>query len=256
MQCDVFDRRLNDLLDRRASPASDPLVRDHVACCERCRTVLRVQGQLNGVVQRLEKPVVESEVVSNRILAAAVDAEKDSCRRIRENSGVFCVAPKSHDFGYAIGQRFVPLLHLSRRCAAVMPALAALLLLGVVGWLFRHTQHEIARSPSLVQNTVTDESASALGGQARPTDPISWPSQTSMLAMHQPLLGLQLLSQVDLSDTYSLVSKDIDVPRLNTKWMTVLAHEMAPVQQSMASALNLLRRTLASFSPDETSIDG
>ncbi len=209
MQCEAFDRRLNDLLDRRASPASDPRVRKHVACCERCRTILRVQGKLDGVVQRLEMPVVEPEVVSNRIPAAAV-----------------------------------------------MPALAALLLLGVAGWLFRHTQHEIARSPSLVQSTVTDESASALGGQARPTDPISWPSQTSMLAMHQPLLGLQLLSQADLSDTYSLVSKDIDVPRLNTKWMTVLAHEMAPVQQSMASALNLLRRTLASFSPDETSIDG
>ncbi len=98
MQCEAFDRRLNDLLDRRASPASDPLVRDHVACCQRCRTVLRVQGQLTGVVQRLEMPVVEPEVVSNRIPAAAVNAVKDSCSRIRENSGILGVAPKSHDW--------------------------------------------------------------------------------------------------------------------------------------------------------------
>ncbi|MCZ6698584.1 MAG: TetR/AcrR family transcriptional regulator [Planctomycetota bacterium] len=41
---------------------------------------------------------------------------KDSCSRIRENSGVWGVAPKSHDFGYVIGPRFFPLPNRSRRC--------------------------------------------------------------------------------------------------------------------------------------------
>jgi len=52
-----------------------------------------------------------------RMLTITGNAVNDFCSRIRENSGVFGVVPKSHDFGYAMGPRLFPLSNRSRRCS-------------------------------------------------------------------------------------------------------------------------------------------
>ena len=51
--------------------------------------------------------------------ALSVNAVQDFFSRIRENSGVIGVAPKSLDFGYVIGPPFFPLPNPLRRCLSV-----------------------------------------------------------------------------------------------------------------------------------------
>jgi len=41
MHCQQFEQRINDLLDDRESPSSDPAVRAHARHCSHCSELLR-----------------------------------------------------------------------------------------------------------------------------------------------------------------------------------------------------------------------
>ncbi len=220
MRCRAFDQRLDDLLDRRESPNADSLLQAHASCCPRCSTLLHAHGQLLTTMNNVSLPVVVNKTTSAEHLPAN----------------------------------------------PVGLTLAVLTLLGVAAWFCQPAANQVARVsghlPNVPQARLSVEHhPSAASVRRVDTDRENSPTTIgSVAAIHHPLLGLQLLSQTDWTNTFASVTAAIgpavEVPRLETRWMTAVAHEMAPVHKSMSSTLNFLRRTLSSSTEKTSSIDG
>ena len=154
-----------------------------------------------------------------------------------------------------IGRPVVP----APRVATVVPAVAALLFLCLTAWLvFRHQQPIAPMLPVTVAQSESFHREPILPVRPRRDQ------QTFAMAVHQPLWGLQLISQADWSGTMSsvgaVVGPELKVPSLETQWINTVANEMAPapVRDSMTSTFNLLRRVVSPSSSemDETLMDG
>jgi len=68
--------------------------------------------------------------------------------------------------------------------------------------------------------------------------------------VHQPLLSIRLLSQADWSKAmdHQQVPFGAQIPEMDTAWLKVVSDGMVPVQQSMSSTLDLIRRSITSSS--------
>ena len=77
------------------------------------------------------------------------------------------------------------------------------------------------------------------------------PPRADGYLVHQTLVGLRLLSMGNWSTTINSVSKPFGakIPQVDTEWVDVVADGMSPVQESVTSTLNLLRRTFAAGRP-------
>ncbi len=51
MRCEQFEQRLNGLLDRRAIPSRDPLLRAHAHACSQCARLLRHEEELSEFLE-------------------------------------------------------------------------------------------------------------------------------------------------------------------------------------------------------------
>ena len=137
-------------------------------------------------------------------------------------------------------------------------AVAALLLLSLTtGWL----AFQRSASKEVTRLTPNDHLQSMSSSVAPPPLDLQRTDRLTVVALHQPIFGLQLLTQADWSGTVSSVSAamapSIAVPELEleTQWMDVVAGEMAPVRDSMNSTFKLLRHALLASSPKKT-VDG
>lgn len=56
MQCDAFETRLQQLLDRRQAPDRDPALQIHAACCTECHALLQAQQLLLHGLELYDMP--------------------------------------------------------------------------------------------------------------------------------------------------------------------------------------------------------
>ena len=68
--------------------------------------------------------------------------------------------------------------------------------------------------------------------------------------VHQPLLSIRLLSQADWSKAmdHQQVPFGAQIPEMDTAWLKGVSDGLVPVQQSMSSTLDLIRRSITSSS--------
>ena len=139
MRCDEFDVRLNQVLDRRWSPESDPQLRHHARVCLSCREQLA------------------------------------TTRRLLDGLDMLDVPPLADDFALRVVSQVVPASHAQPRSSwfSWSVAVAALLLIGLLPgyWLLRQSTRPVATNalePAVDSQALAyaDSSASASGDRA------------------------------------------------------------------------------------------
>ena len=79
MQCEAFETRLNQLLDRRERPEVDDYLLAHAQRCEACRELLAVQELLFDGLELLERPEVSGRF-AQRVVTSAASSRRSSAR--------------------------------------------------------------------------------------------------------------------------------------------------------------------------------
>lgn len=89
MQCDEFDARLDNLLDRRSLPADDLRLQRHARVCPRCRDQLTTTVRLLSGLDLLEVPPLRSDF-AQRVVQEVVPASQT--RRVWWSPSAIAVA--------------------------------------------------------------------------------------------------------------------------------------------------------------------
>ena len=93
MNCQQFDRRMQRELDRRGSPAANPLLRRHAETCESCRRRLDLWAEIERVLPGPStKPDRRAAKVGDAGLPASGEDVPRSDRRRREAAGGWALA--------------------------------------------------------------------------------------------------------------------------------------------------------------------
>lgn len=69
MRCDEFESRLEEILDERLSPASDPLLKEHAALCAECRHRAAAYESMLVGLGLCQAPSWDDPELSERVLA-------------------------------------------------------------------------------------------------------------------------------------------------------------------------------------------
>lgn len=128
----------------------------------------------------------------------------------------------------------------TRRFAAV--AAAVVLLIAFVNWPRAKREIEIQQISSTSPSNIKPS-----------TDVVHTPGAPPYL-VHQPLVSLRLLSMGDWTQTMNQVelSFGAELPDVQTEWMSAVATSMSPLQDSLTTTLNLIRRSVTPTSAKDT----
>lgn len=107
MQCDEFDARLDNLLDRRRLPADDPRLQRHAQVCPRCREQLTATVRLLSGLDLLEVPPLRDDF-AQRVVQEVVPASQT--RHTRWSPSAIAIAATLllallPGLGYLLGSR-------------------------------------------------------------------------------------------------------------------------------------------------------
>ncbi len=139
MNCQSFETRLDELLDRRLSPDVDPQLAEHGQHCRRCNRMLADYLALSAAIDSLTSPGAFTDLPA-RVLAEIAPHEDESLA-VRAASASRAVQSGEHTKPYRIPM-----------AAWIAMAVAASLLvaIGAWGWVNSHESARPANSPSIV----------------------------------------------------------------------------------------------------------
>lgn len=259
MQCDQFHLRLDELLDRRRCVESDEALKRHAAVCPACAAA---RTSMVEVVQ-----------------AYALISPKQTLVNTND-----APTPCGAEVGGMTLRRAVGHLSTARLSTAGLVVAASCLLYFMLPGTFSQTEiapemlagnNSVATVTSMEDLSVKYQSEASQVGP--PTE--TWASTTALLTtpisegmaagassdmedvdsgghdrpttfVHQPLISIRLLSQADWSKAidHQPVLFGSQIPEMDTAWIKVVSDGMLPVQQSMSSTLDLIRRSITSSS--------
>jgi hypothetical protein len=138
---------------------------------------------------------------------------------------------------------------LSTRRIAACAAVAATFIIGLGSWL-QSLPEPAPAEPGWVVSAETRELDASVESEVRlVTTRIDHEATKVDLTyfVPEPLMSLSLLSRADWAGTMAEVSMPFgaQVPAFDAPWLEVMAIEMTPVQKSMNSTWNFIRRSLA-----------
>lgn len=267
MQCEQFHRRMDELLDNRRCIESDEPLTCHAAVCPECAAarsttlrMLQAYAVTNPTLEtvRLDDgpklpapPLVKAAAapaygvplagwsVPGLVLAAScllyvmlpgmldqtdVGPDALAVNDVSHTSSVEQLPPTKQPEPQQVETQAVPrastvALSTNSLPAALLPAAS------------------LPEDQSTVASSELEDVMTA--GHVRPTS-----------FVHQPLLSIRLLSQADWSKAmdHQQVPFGAQIPEMDTAWLKVVSDGMVPVQQSMSSTLDLIRRSITSSS--------
>ncbi len=210
MNCVWFEMRLDELLDERMPPDSDPELNEHAEHCSHCAQLLADHQALLEAIEVLVWPEARADLAA-RILAE-VASEPVSTLSVLHHA----------DAGQQAESAQRSLLRAATWIAGTMAA-ALLIGLGVMEWNRPHAAVPVAdsKSPGISERSFGAE------------HPVA-----DAVAERRGLLAIQSVSEVQWPTTTSLISPQQRV------LMEQMTDGLKPVTHSMSAALNALRHTL------------
>ena len=261
MQCEQFHRRMDELLDNRRCIESDEPLTCHAAVCPEC-----------AAARSTTLRMLQAYAVTNPTLET-----------VRLDDGPKLPAPPlvkaaaAPAYGVPLAGWSVPGLVLAASCLlyVMLPGMLDqtevpdALAVNDVSHTSSVEQLPPTKQPEPQQvetQAVPRASTVALSTNSLPA--ASLPEDQSTVAsseledvmtaghvrptsfVHQPLLSIRLLSQADWSKAmdHQQVPFGAQIPEMDTAWLKVVSDGMVPVQQSMSSTLDLIRRSITSSS--------
>jgi hypothetical protein len=214
MQCENFESRLNQILDRRARPETDEMLLAHAATCEPCRELLAVGELLFDGVDLLETPEISPGFA----------------RRVVDK-----LAPRHRTSSFAPGRWLGP-----------AAAVAALLVVAVISG--RHLWWPSGRmvaSPGSGQPTKSISTApGTLAVTSPPTKRVA-PSASQRPSVTRPAAVIAEPTNDDYRELLETLAHRLpDVPRDSLESVEQIPDGLRPIATSFNVAIGLLRRTL------------
>lgn len=253
MRCSEFHRTLNELLDERCSLESAESLKQHTQQCEPCRQYF---AMMQGVLGAMS---------SGDTLATGIRLDE---------------MPAFDEEAPSVTVEEVPRSLRSWQNLGVALTTAACLLLLATGFWFGPSDESISigiegystapanagsgstspdEAPPLIAMGNASESSgsdairnTAEGGAPGLASAGTFPEHHAGHGsfVHQPLISIGLLSQADWR--YAIPAEHLPfgqpIPQLDPEFVKVVSDGMTPVQQSMNSTLDLIRRSFASRS--------
>jgi len=223
MQCESFERRMHDLLDRRLLPEEDPELRIHAQQCVACRRTLATQT------------ILMRTLVAT--MPAAVIASETTFSRRARNAGHGNVPPAARR------------LHSLAAWSGALVAASLLLMLAFAGW----TDRAVERDRSLVKSP-------ELAGPRRPEAPglasPAWsgrlsapigiePFRAHLNSTPHPMIGVGLIAATGWERALG-VTANLRFERTNSesRWLQQVHTSVQPIAQSLDSAWTVFRHTV------------
>jgi hypothetical protein len=211
MQCEVFESRLNQILDRRARPESDPRLLAHAQACESCRELLAAQELLLDGLDQLESPDV-SPGFAQRVVAGLAPSQGYSSSRSPARWLVF------------------------------LAGLAATLVIGLAAGQWLSSSH------SQVGGSGNEARPGGTPRALAVTTPAPSPSGAAPKAVKSPTSAggdRALASNEDYRGLLENLAQHLpDVPRDQLETVEQIPGGLRPIATSFNVAIGLLRRTL------------